>query len=1383
MIRLPLAGCTLLYVCLATGAVRGDDAETFSDLAGRYDATVRPLLTRYCVGCHDAANKEGELDLDRYASLAALREDPGPWQLVAQLLESREMPPDDADQPSKEELADLRDWVEEYLDAEARSRAGDPGPVVLRRLNNAEYGYTIRELTGVEELDPAREFPPDGAAGEGFTNTGQSLAMSPALAEKFLDAAKEIARHAVLLPDGIGFSKGVSREDWTEETLAEIREFYRARSAPMQSAQIDLQGLVWESADGGKLPLAQYLEAALAERESLAAGTKSLAQAAQERRLSERYLTKLWNELNASDSSPSLGPLRAAWRSAGPGDVAALENLVGQWQQALWKFNRVGHLGRVGGPTSWMEAKSPLATKAEIRVPLVVGESDFVTIYLAATPTASGAVPPVAIWNHPRLVAKDRPDLSLRDVRSAVARFESFRTRVFGSAARSFAAIDEALASEASEIDVAALAKTHGVQEDELAAWFELTQVRLAETPIAGRFESPLPVGDYAFVRGWGRPETPSALANASDQEVRVPGTLPGRSVAVHPSPELDAGVAWRSPVDATLRVSGAVRDAHDACGNGLSWRLELRRGKQRVALASGALGSGEATEFGPVEKVATRKGDVIALVIGARDKDHVCDLTRIDLALFDGATERTWNLAADLTTAANSKNPAPDAFGNSDVWHLFAEPANIAAETVNAAEALPISRWLADAEPARRRAAREELAKLFIEGPTDSTPQAERKLYERFASMSGPVFAIALRASGADDASPPAAMRPDWGLDAALFGKLPDGSAIDERSLAVGAPGIVEVRVPKELVDGYEFVAEGALPVDSDGAVQLCAATDPPVQPLTLRPDLPILASEFSDGWKEVEVDLARFRELFPAALCYTKIVPIDEVVTLRLIHREDEPLRRLLLSQEESAWLDRAWEKLRFVGQDAIRQVDAYEQLMEYATQDADPSVFAPLRGPIEQAAAAFERRLVDAEPTQVAATVDFAERAWRRPVTPEEQGRLESLYERLRSEEFSHEEAIRALIARILVSPAFLYRLEQAPPGEDAQAVSDHQLAVRLSYFLWSSPPDEELRRMADGRKLAEPQELIRQTRRMLRDERIGRLAREFACQWLQVRDLATSDEKSAVAFPEFVDLRDDMAEEPQRFFTDFFREDRPVASIFESDAVFVNESLAKFYGIPWVPEAADEKGWQRVEGADGFGRGGILGMAAVLAKQSGASRTSAILRGTWISESLLGERLPRPPKGVPPLPDDLPVGLTERELVERHVEEASCAKCHVRIDPFGFALERFDGIGRRRDRYSEGASIDDSGQLVDGTRFVGADGLRNYLLGERREDVLRQFCRKLLGYSLGRSVRLSDEPLIDEMSTRLDANDGRISVAIETIVLSDQFRKIRGADWTD
>ena len=181
-----------------------------------------------------------------------------------------------------------------------------------------------------------------------------------------------------------------------------------------------------------------------------------------------------------------------------------------------------------------------------------------------------------------------------------------------------------------------------------------------------------------------------------------------------------------------------------------------------------------------------------------------------------------------------------------------------------------------------------------------------------------------------------------------------------------------------------------------------------------------------------------------------------------------------------------------------------------------------------------------------------------------------------------------------------------------------------------------------------------------------------------------------------------------------------------------------------------------------------------MATVLAKQSGASRTSPILRGNWVSETLLGERLPKPPANVPQLPESVPEGLSARQLIERHSSVAACAKCHARIDPYGFALEQYDAIGRLRAK-----SVDTKTKLVDGKAIEGIEGLRNYLLTDRRDEVVRQFCKKLLGYALGREVQLSDEPFLKKMRERLEKNGYRFSVAVEAIVTSEQFRNIRSA----
>src|SRR5262249_34625868 len=297
----------------------------------------------------------------------------------------------------------------------------------------------------------------------------------------------------------------------------------------------------------------------------------------------------------------------------------------------------------------------------------------------------------------------------------------------------------------------------------------------------------------------------------------------------------------------------------------------------------------------------------------------------------------------------------------------------------------------------------------------------------------------------------------------------------------------------------------------------------------------------------------------------------------------------------------------------------------------------------------AAAFRKRMVDCEPRQIEALVEFAGRAYRRPLSEADRHELRNLYSKLRQQELSHEQAFRLTLAKVLVSPSFLYKLERPAPDAGQSPISDFELANRLSYFLWSSQPDASLMRIAARGELHNTTHEVYEAKRMLRDDRVRRLATEFACQWLHVHDFDHLDEKSERHFPNFLALRGAMYEESIQFFTHLFQDDGPVLDILDADYTFVNDELAKHYAIPAAPasslesekqpprqpseQAAADSAWRRVDGVKKHGRGGILGLATTLAKQSGASRTSPILRGNWISEVLLGERLPRPPKDVP------------------------------------------------------------------------------------------------------------------------------------------------------
>lgn len=1379
---------------VGTPALRAGEPEvtSFATLARQYQSATRPLLEQFCVKCHSTDEREGELDLERFETLADVRRDVPVWQKVVEMLDHREMPPKSSKQPTAPQRDQLRGWVDQYLRAEALAHAGDPGPVVLRRLSNAQYTYTLRDLTGLESLDPAREFPVDGAAGEGFTNTGGALVMSPALLAKYLASAKQVAAHAVLLPDGFRFSPGVTRRDWTNEILARIQAFYRQFSDDRGSDTVNLQGIVFNTNDGGRLPLEKYLEATLAERETLIRGSRTIADVARDRKLNAKYLGILWRSLTSSEPSLLLDEVRAQWRTARPDQAAALVARIAVWQKELWRFRTVGHIGKVGGPRQWLEPVDPLTSRADIRFKIpATSDGQDIMISLVASDAGDGHADDFVVWQQPRLVAPGRPDLLLRDVRAVTRELTRRREQVFAQSARYLGAAGE-FAAASGQPDLPAIARKHQIEPDALAAWLDYLGIGSGDSVrLKDYLPRPITNGTYAFIKGWGFPDLPELLANSSDQAVRVPGNMKPHGVAVHPTPKLRVAVGWRSPTTATFRLTGAVKHAHPECGNGVTWSLELRRGQTRHRLASGVAQGGNEIKLGPIENLAIHAGDLVSLLIGPRDGNHSCDLTAIDLTLAQtGNDAHTWDLARDVSGDVQSGNPHRDRFGNDAVWHFYAEPDKGGPAAPLIPEGSLVAKWLAAHDPAERRELAQKIQKLLSSGPPVDKNSPDAALYRQVAPLGGPLFGALLQAaagkaaksaSGAASAghspNPPGT---DFGLEASLFGKHPGGRAsqIGDASLCVQAPSVITVRLPADLAAGCELVATGMLDQASgaDGSAQLQVVPGRPDVPLGVRPDRPVLVRDGTAARKRIETAFEDFRSLFPAAICYTKIVPVDEVITLMLFYREDDHLVRLMLDQSQKAYLDRLWDELRYVSQDALTLVDAFAQLLEYASQDADPSVFAPLKKPINDRAAAFRQRLKDTEPIQVDALLDFAARAYRRPLDSSESQALKSLYQTLRSEGLDHEQSFRLTMARILVSSPFLYRIETPGSGSGQGPVSDFELASRLSYFLWSSQPDDELRRIAAAGKLHETDVLLAQTRRMVRDDRIRRLATEFGCQWLQIYDFDQHDEKSPRTFPTFGKLRGLMYEESIRFLTDLFQSNGRVAEVLDADQTFLNQELAEHYGIPGVtgPE------WRRVSGVRKYERGGILRQATTLAKQSGASRTSPILRGNWVSEVLLGERLPRPPKGVPPLPDDEAAikDLTVRQLVEKHTTDVKCAVCHRRIDPFGFALEQYDAIGRWREKDLGGRPIDTRTRTPDGRAIAGAAGLERYLLEDRRDAFIRQFCRKLLGYALGRAVQLSDEPLLAEMRAELESHDGRILAAVLAIVRSRQFREIRG-----
>ncbi len=1046
----------LVAVVLLSGTVSpqradSDEKAPIADGSKDYTAFVQPLLKAYCLDCHSTKAKKGELDLERFGTLSAVRSDLKPWQLMIEQLETNEMPPKDRKQPTADERKRLVAWTRAFLDAEVVRDAGDPGAAPLRRLSNAEYNATVRDLTGVDFM-PAREFPADGAAGEGFTNAAEALSMSPTLMTKFLNAAKEISDHVVLLPDGFRFSPAKTRRDWTNECLAQLRQLYG------------------EYTSDGRLPLKPYLTATIKYRDDLKTGKTTIETVATQEKLSPKYLQILWRTFTDATPSYPLDKLRETWNEASEKQVDALIGVIGAWQTAIWKFVPIGSYRN--HQTIRQMANDPLAVETQpVRLALKPeANQNEVVLYLTAREIGGEGIKDHVIWRRPR---------------------------------------------------------------------FEMAK------------STPILLSDYR---------------------------------------RLEAGA--------------------------------------------------------------------------------------------------------------------------------FAE----AAKTIE---------FLGQAFPMFRLGAFHHEIK--------------------------------------------------HGLDASSFGTQVGGKAIESTDLVAPIGSVLEIHLPAAFCRDREFVVEGQAS-DADAVVQLEVSTRAPSRHVALDGKSPVVANKDGQAYKQLLRGLNDFRACFPQFICYPNIVPVDEVVCLKLYHREDELLSRLFLDDRQAEKLERLWMELRFISQWPITEQKNLPLFIGFVTQDQPVSSRIFYEGMIEPfriRALEFEKETEGAIPKQLDALLNFAARAYRRPLTAGEKTQLLGLYESLRQKGVSHPEALSGVLTRVLVAPAFLLHLEQAPAGQSPAPINDWELACRLSYFLWSSMPDAELRRAAETGRLHEPSMLARQTERMLKDERVRSLAIEFGTQWLHVRGFDELKEKNEKLFPTFDEnLRKAIYEESILFFQDLFQHDRPVTRILDADDTFLNETLAKHYGIPGVfgPQ------WRKVEGIKKYGRGGILGLASVQAKEAGASRTSPVLRGNWVVETLLGEKLPRPPANVPQLPEEENGndGLTVRQLVEKHAKAPECAVCHQRIDPFGFALESYDPIGRRREKDLGGLSVDTQARLKDGTTFEGIDGLRNYLLAKKKDVVVRLFCRRLLGYALGRAVALSDQPLLDQMLADIKKNEDSTDAAVLTIVKSRQFQMIRGRE---
>ena len=534
----------------------------------------------------------------------------------------------------------------------------------------------------------------------------------------------------------------------------------------------------------------------------------------------------------------------------------------------------------------------------------------------------------------------------------------------------------------------------------------------------------------------------------------------------------------------------------------------------------------------------------------------------------------------------------------------------------------------------------------------------------------------------------------------------------------------------------------------------------------------------------------------------------------------RDDGPLYDLMLDDKQRQELDRLWQELDFVANAPVRQYTGFiwfdrtdsafmrsPEFDAFRAEDKDcisddkvgglaeaylakakragakEEALTAIRDYFENMGTVFrrlDREHVEAEPKHLAALLGFAERAYRRPLSHEERDDLVKFYRSLREQDgLGHEDAIRDAVVSVLMSPYFCFRVDLPGPGAGpTRPLGDNALASRLSYLLWATLPDQELLDHAAAGDLRRPEMLNAQIHRMLRDPRVRGLATEFLGNWLDFRRFEEHNAVDRSRFPAFDnELRRAMFEEPIRFFIDLAGRDGSMLDFLYADYTIVNPALARHYGMPGPTGSADT--WIRVNGAREFGRGGLLPMAVFLTKNAPGLRTSPVKRGYWVARRLLGERIPPPPPTVPQLPaDEASLGdLTLREALARHRADKSCAACHERFDALGLVFESYGPVGERRTRDFGGRPVETSAAFPDGSSGVGLTGLVDYIRHHRQQDFVDNLCRKLLAYALGRGLLLSDDKLVRDLRAKLEADDYRFSILVETIVSSPQFLNMR------
>ncbi|HAA68056.1 MAG TPA: hypothetical protein DCE55_02845 [Planctomycetaceae bacterium] len=1329
--------------------------------ADEFRAQVQPYLKTYCEKCHNPKLAKGELDFSVYRSEVNVTAHFRRWNNIIAFIKSGEMPPEKEPQPGIAESNAVVAAIEAILLKEARRNAGDPGVILPRRLSNTEYDLSIEHLTGVA-IQPTRTFPVDPAGGEGFDNTGEALSMSPSLLKKYLGAAQQVASHMVLTTAGISFAPYPVTS-------------YNERKKLTEQAIIDFYA-------DHKVDTLAYLTAAWRYRFRGAQHQKmSVAEWAASAGLSGKYLTLVWQTLSTAERSTAdeksgfLKQLGEAWlslpapksRTDRPAELLAFAGTI-EFGRRLLTPRLQGLIKSNAGnwPIQWLQFRSNVASQRD-----QYAASNLRSEVLLTTGTVRS------------------PDAKKPQPYSVFVRFD----RGFGDQ-DGYVILKRPIFSRAQKLPKNQKEEKESHQVQSLRSVLEMHHPDLVEqlgfgthpavnadgnlTPEDATVHLPFDegegdiVGDVASKErqgkvygpvSWQPGKTGTALATSGESYVDA-----GNTANFNRQEPFSFG-CWIKP---TGEASGAPLGKMSEEDENRGYFIDSSGGKLQVML------SHEWPENSimvhTVEKIAPDQWQHVYVTYDGSSKAS-------GVAVYvDGRAVQTAvisdTLVSDITTEAplligrRYLGPKGSPFhGLIDDVRLFNR--TLSAEEVAAlADVGPVAldrEWLVVKTPA------------VIEIPITVAMQRELQgkhllwLCQLDPKYSKDASVLVQHGSGS---------LPENRLDRMPAHLMYGTSAAAQRLARSG--NIFSQTFPNRFfyVDEKRGLAAGFHLVEG-----------------FFRDDQPLVSKVLTDDeveqldrlWRELDFVTQSTETLLRGFVWFERSerhVLHDK--RFDFLRAEDPELVQAgLLGRFERLYLDKLGTPAKVGSFQPVKPSDKFNMVHGF---------FEDIRKGLRTQTETLAR----VEPIGLADVEQFASRAYRRSLTSVERRGLQTLYVQLREDGQAVEERLRGLITAILLSPDFCYRFNDTPAGDGVYPIGANDLASRLSYFLWSSIPDAPLLAVAAQGGLQDSETLVAELRRMCKDDRIQAFAREFFGQWLRYRDYLSKDPIDAAAFPGYDDvLRESMFQEPTRLATWLIQQDRPVTDLLTSDQTFVNGRLADHYGGVIADQYRVARGawlqqgnvartrvndmhhvWFPVTGLQKAGRGGLFGMGVLLAKNSAGQRTSPVKRGFWAVHHLLGQHFPPPPADVAELPDNEKESTdTIRKLLAAHVSDPRCAMCHTHFDSIGLAMEGFDPIGRARSQDLAGRPIDNRSELPDGTTATGIPQLIEYIGAQRKEDFVKTLCRKFLGYALGRSVALTDQPLLHEMQEQLAQNEYRFSALFETVVVSPQFRRQRGRDF--